>query len=102
MSDKVLSDQERTTLIRKGNQAFNEGNVDLASRIFKTAEYKDGLIRVGDYYYFDKRQPLLAYGYYKCANHQIMIEKISDGFIFALKHWLADGKTPEASTSPEK
>ncbi|MDH4199506.1 MAG: hypothetical protein OEV66_03910 [Spirochaetia bacterium] len=95
MSSESLSDKERTALIRKGNQAFNDGNIDLASRIFKTTQYKDGLIRVGDYYYFDMRQPLMAYGYYKRANHQIMIEKISDGFIFALKYWLADGKTPE-------
>lgn len=90
-----MTEQERATLIRKGNQAFNEGNIDLASRIFKSTEYKDGLIRVGDYYYFDKRQPLMAYGYYKRASHQIMIEKISDGFIYALKHWLSEDKPPE-------
>lgn len=87
-----LSDKDRTALIRKGNEAFNDGDIDRAARIFKSTEYKDGLIRVGDYYYFDKRQPLLAYGYYRRANHQIMIEKISDGFIFALKYWLNDGK----------
>jgi hypothetical protein len=85
-----MNEHERANLIRKGNQAFNEGNIDFASRIFKSAEYKDGLIRVGDYYYFDKRQPLMAYGYYKRANHNIMLEKISDGFIFALKYWLND------------
>jgi hypothetical protein len=90
-----MLDSEKAQLIRKGNQAFNEGNVDLASKIFKTTEYKDGLIRVGDYYYFDKRQPLMAYGYYKRANHSIMLEKISDGFIFALKHWLSEDKKTE-------
>jgi len=92
-----MENSEKVHLIRKGNQAFNEGNIDLASRIFKTTEYKDGLIRVGDYYYFDKRQPLMAYGYYKRANHNIMLEKISDGFVFALKCWLS--KDPK--TDPE-
>jgi len=88
-----MEDSEKVQLIRKGNQAFNEGNIDLASKIFKTTEYKDGLIRVGDHYYFDKHQPLMAYGYYKRANHHIMLEKISDGFIFALKHWLGEDET---------
>lgn len=87
-----MDDAQKAQLIRKGNQAFNEGNIDLASRIFKSTEYKDGLIRVGDYYYFDKHQPLMAYGYYRRANHNIMLEKINDGFIFALKCWLEEDK----------
>ncbi|MDH4261681.1 MAG: hypothetical protein OEV78_01410 [Spirochaetia bacterium] len=91
-----MDNTEKVQLIRKGNQAFNEGNIDLASKIFKATEYKDGLIRVGDHYYFDQKQPLMAYGYYKRANHNIMLEKISDGFIFALKCWLDDDvKTEE-------
>jgi len=83
---------ERAGLIRKGNQAFNEGKIAAAAEIYKATNYKDGLIRVGDYYYFDQRKPLMAYGYYKRANHNIMLEKISDGFIFALKYWLSSDK----------
>ena len=91
-----MDDKERTALIRKGNAAFNDGNVDLASQIYKTTEYKDGLIRIGDYYYFEKRQPLLAYGYYRKANHSQMMDKLSESFIFALKCWLSDDPKEES------
>lgn len=83
-------EKQRVELIREGNAAFNEGNIDMAARIFKATDYKDGLIRVGDYYYFDKHQPLMAYGYYRRANYQKMLDKIFDGFTFALKCWLWD------------
>lgn len=84
--------KQRNALIREGNAAFNEGDIEMAARIFKTTVYKDGLIRVGDYYYFEKHQPLLAYGYYRKAGHQKMLDKIFDGFTFALKCWLWEGE----------
>ena len=71
-----------------GNAAFNEGDIQRAAKIFKAVQYQDGLIRLGDYYYFDKRQPLIAYGYYKQARHSKMIQKLTDGFVFALKCWV--------------
>lgn len=92
----------RSQLIRKGNQAFNEGKILLAGDIYKKCAYKDGLIRVGDYYYHEKHQPLMAYGYYRAAGHEPMLGKINDGFVFALKCWLwpdkpADQNQPEST-----
>ena len=85
---KNLDPKTRNALIRRGNQAFNEGNIELAAKIFRALNYKDGLIRIGDYYYYQKKQPLIAYGYYKKANHTPMLIKLMDAFVFAIKCWL--------------
>ncbi|MCL2764866.1 MAG: hypothetical protein FWD40_06250 [Treponema sp.] len=49
----------KAALNRKGNQKFNEGDIENAKRIFMTTGYSDGLSRVGDYYIFNNR-PLEA------------------------------------------
>jgi len=41
---------QKAALNRKGNQLFNEGNIEAARRIFLTTGYSDGISRVGDYY----------------------------------------------------
>jgi myo-inositol-1-phosphate synthase len=41
---------QKAALNRKGNQMFNEGNIEGARRIFMTTGYSDGLSRVGDFY----------------------------------------------------
>ena len=46
-----LEPHRRAALIRRGNQFFNEGDVEMARRIFVTASYNPGLQRVGDFYY---------------------------------------------------
>jgi len=40
----------KAALNRKGNQKFNEGDIENARRIFMTTNYSDGLSRVGDHY----------------------------------------------------
>ena len=46
---------QKAVLNRKGNQMFNEGNIEGARRIFMTTGYSDGLSRVGDYYKTNER-----------------------------------------------
>jgi hypothetical protein len=41
---------QKAALNRKGNQLFNDGNIEGAKRVFLTTGYSDGLARVGDYY----------------------------------------------------
>ncbi|MES0491173.1 MAG: hypothetical protein ABUK01_14340 [Leptospirales bacterium] len=96
-----MEDKQRILLIRKGNEAFNSGNIALAAEIFKTTEYQDGLIRVGDHYYYEKKQPLLAYGYYRKAKHEPMLNKLSESFIFALKYWLSDDTSKKDESEDE-
>lgn len=83
-----MTEKERIALIRKGNQLFNEGKLEAAEKIFVATKYKDGLIRVGDYFYFDKKMPLFAYKYYKMANCKEKVNEIFERMIFALNKML--------------
>lgn len=87
-----ITEAQRAELIRRGNQLFNEGRYFDAGRIYTTAGYKAGLIRLGDLFYFDKQMPLVAYGFYRKAEYKPMLEKIGEGFVFALKCLLADDR----------
>ena len=94
-----VTKQQKADLIRIGNKAFNEGRIEHAAQIFKALKYQDGLIRLGDHFYFKKYQPLRAYGYYRLAKNNKMIEKIQEGFDFALKCWLIPDKIGEENKS---
>lgn len=45
-----IDDARRTQLIRKGNELYNSGDIEMARRCFVTAGYIDGIIRVADRY----------------------------------------------------
>ena len=49
-SKKPVESSHKAVLNRKGNQMFNEGDIEGARRIFLTTKYSDGLSRVGDQY----------------------------------------------------
>jgi hypothetical protein len=90
-----LTGQQRTALIRKGNELFNAGEVERAKRIFLTTGYADGIIRVGDAYY-KKRDPLEAFRMYWMApapdKRAEMIEKMA----LIVHRWLKeDGSRPQ-------
>lgn len=58
MSDCLSMDsKERAETIREGNRAFNEGNIRKARDLFIKAEYKDGLIRLGGHFMYEKKCP---------------------------------------------
>jgi len=86
----ALSDTQKSELMRRGNALFNEGRYFEAGKIFAVIGYKTGLIRLGDLFYFEKEMPLVAYGFYRNAQHKPMLDKIGDGFVFALQCLLAD------------
>jgi predicted DsbA family dithiol-disulfide isomerase len=71
---------DKAFLNRKGNQKFNEGDIESAKRIFMTTGYSDGLSRTGDYY-SSKYRPLEALRMYWMAHDhkkaQPLIEKLS-------------------------
>ena len=85
---KVIVPKERLILIRKGNELFNKGDINKAAKIFVTTAYKDGLIRIGDYYYFDRKDPIKALHYYMEANYKKRIEKVSEKIAQIIKRWL--------------
>ena len=62
---KKVDSATRVKLIREGNKLFSQGKIDLAEKIFITIDYRDGLIRLGDYY-------LENNDLYKCARMYFM------------------------------
>ncbi len=82
-----LKSSERVALIRKGNQFYNNGKIDIARRIFLTTGYTDGIIRVGDYYY-NNQNFIEALEMYEVApapdKKDFLIEKMSE----IVKVWL--------------
>jgi hypothetical protein len=49
-SSTPVESAQKAVLNRKGNQMYNDGNVEGAKKVFLTTKYSDGLSRVGDYY----------------------------------------------------
>lgn len=47
---KSIDSSTRAQLIRKGNEFFQKNDIENAKKIFITVDYKDGLVRLGDYY----------------------------------------------------
>jgi hypothetical protein len=64
-----LDGEHKAALNRKGNQLFNQGDIETARRIFITTGYSDGLSRVGDYY-AGKGQELEALKLYWLAHNR--------------------------------
>ena len=62
-----MDKNKRVELIRIGNRLFNEGQIEKASDIFVKTGYRDGITRVADYYFFDRKMPLIALKYYRMA-----------------------------------
>jgi hypothetical protein len=67
---KKVDPTARVQLIRKGNEFFSKGQLEQAEKIFITIDYKDGLVRLGDYY-------LKNNNLYKCAMMYFMSENQS-------------------------
>lgn len=79
-----MDKEERVGLIRKGNELFNKGDITGAASIFVKTGYRDGITRVADYYFFDRKLPLIALKFYKMVNRKDKVDEIFDRMIFAL------------------
>ena len=95
----ALTEAQKSELMRKGNELFNRGQYFEAGKIFNVIGYKTGLIRLGDLFYFDKEMPLVAYGFYRNANHRPMLDKIGESFVFALKCLLYEPGAAETKSA---
>ncbi|HOV38012.1 MAG TPA: hypothetical protein PLG79_04760 [Spirochaetales bacterium] len=87
-----LPAEQRVTLIRKGDALFNEGNIDLAKRIFITVRYGDGLIRIGDYH-LKRNEFLEAFRMYWAANEKVKSEKLIEKMAAVIREWISVGGT---------
>ena len=79
-TSEPIESQQKAVLNRKGNQLFNNGDIEGAKRVFITTGYSDGLARVGDFYK-SKDRPLEALRMYWLApdrkKSEPLIEQLS-------------------------
>jgi len=97
-----MDDAQKAEINRKADEYLKLGRALDAGRLFKSTQNQPGLIRVGDYLYFEKSQPLLAYGYYRAADHKPMLNRVYEGFIFALKCLLDSDETEKTKPASAK
>lgn len=98
-----MDNEERVSLIRKGNELFNKGDITGAAAIFVKTGYRDGITRVADYYFYDKKLPLIALKFYKMVNRKDRVDEIFDRMMFALGRLLKEdsGDRKEETVEPE-
>ncbi len=97
-----MDPKERVELIRRGNEFFNRGDIARAEALFMKAGYRDGLTRVADYFFFDRRLPLVALKYYRLVNRQDKVKEIFERMAFALGKLLGKDTTPKVTLPPPK
>lgn len=94
-----MDSKERAHFIREGNTAFNAGDIRKARELFLKTDYKDGLIRLGDHFMYDRKLPMLAFGYYKKAGRQDKVDEIYQRMVYALSVWLGRDKWKTPSSA---
>jgi hypothetical protein len=100
---KSLSDKERVAYIRRGNELFNQGKYKEAETIFMLTNYRDGILRIANRYYYELRKPLVALKYYYKINARDKIEEIKERMLFAFKRLVReeDKQKEDKSSSTE-
>ena len=96
-----MDEKQRIELIRLGNRLFNDGNIEEATKIFVKAEYRDGITRIADYHFYEKKQPLVALKYYKMVKRNDKVSEIFERMVFALGRLLGK-KPPKVELPPLK
>ncbi|MEJ5285312.1 MAG: hypothetical protein ACP5Q5_09835 [Brevinematia bacterium] len=90
-----MDDEERISLIRRGNELFNNKDYKNALKIFIATDYKDGIIRVADYLYFEKNDKISAIKLYKKAGHQKVIDDFAQKAAYIIRMMLDEDKEKE-------
>ncbi|MDH5682059.1 MAG: hypothetical protein OEZ36_10760, partial [Spirochaetota bacterium] len=91
-----MKQNDRMLYIREGNKSFNEGEIELAKKYFLKADYQSGLLRVADYYYYDKKLPLNALPLYLKCGSKDRIDEIYQRMAFALGKMLEKDKIQDS------
>ena len=75
----LLTAEQKVALNRKGNEFFNQGNIENARRIFCATGYSDGLTRIGDAY-ISEHKPIEALTHYAMAHNTRKTEPLCSDF----------------------
>ncbi|OHD13807.1 MAG: hypothetical protein A2086_09895 [Spirochaetes bacterium GWD1_27_9] len=88
---KIVDSKTRVHLIRKGNEFFSEGKIQSAENIFITVDYKDGLVRLGDYY-LENNNIYKATQMYFLSENQSIITNFCQNAAKVITKWLDEDK----------
>lgn len=86
---RTMDGSQKAALIRRGNELFNAGDIETATRIFVTVRYSDGLIRVGNHL-FDRGETLDAFRLFWLAGDRRRVEELSEKMAQIVRKWLRD------------
>jgi len=89
-----ISAEQRSGLVRRGNELLNNGKVSEAKRVFLTVAYSDGLIRVGNYY-LKHNQPLEAFRMFWQAGARREIDSMAERMAGVLQQWLSEDESTD-------
>jgi len=90
-SPSPVEGSDKAALNRKGNQKYNEGDIEGARRIFMTTGYSDGLSRVGDYYKSENR-PLEALRMFWMAHDKNKANPLIEYLSFAVQDMMHENE----------
>jgi len=85
---------QKAALNRKGNQLFNQGDIEGARRVFMTTGYSDGLSRVGDNYKSNNR-PLEALYMYWIAPDRTKAQPLIEQLAYILQSQIHEEEDAE-------
>ena len=99
-----IKDSTRSALIRKGNELFNQKDIDGAYRCYLTASYFGGIEKIADYYNFEKKNIIKAMQLYKFIlkedsnlggniRAKQKLDKLSESVAKVLRKWLKEDET---------
>jgi hypothetical protein len=97
----TVESSQKALLNRKGNQKFNEGDVETAKKIFLLTGYSDGLSRVGDYYK-SQSKPLDALRMYWKAPDRKKSEPIIEQVAYILQSMIHEDEETKVINEDEQ
>ena len=99
-----IKDSTRSALVRKGNELFNQKDIEGAYRCYLTASYFGGIEKVADYYNFEKKNIIKAMQLYKFiikedyniggnVRAKQKLDKLAESVAKVLRKWLKEDET---------
>ncbi|MEI0562506.1 hypothetical protein [Brachyspira pulli] len=108
-----IKDSTRSALVRKGNELFNQKDIEGAYRCYLTASYFGGIEKVADYYNFEKKNVIKAMQLYRLiikedsnlgGNVRVKqkLDKLSESIVKVLRKWLKEDETFNQNKNNDK
>ena len=108
-----IKDSTRSALVRKGNELFNQKDIEGAYRCYLTASYFGGIEKVADYYNFEKKNIIKAMQLYRLiikedsnlggnVRAKQKLDKLSESIVKVLRKWLKEDETFNQNKNNDK